>query len=879
MNSDIESGAEVPHSERWRVYVRGPEPREASGVRRFTGALDSCSLSDPNRKGWFTESLDMKTATETCDSLRQPKRLISIPVAVMLVCLLHVGSSVRADEELDQIAILQSAANPTQKSAACQRLRVIGTVTAVPALSSLLTEERTSHFARHVLEGMPFPEAGAALRVALGKTAGKPEIQAGIINSLGRRRDSESIELLATFLASTNLDLAVSAASALGQIGGRAVAHILIERGAGDPLPGVLGTSASRSAAQESLIECAEGLAHDESGTRLAADIYRTVFSQPASEAIRVAAWRGLALRDARSGPELVREALSGRDRRLQLGALGLLREWNDRSILGACLADWDQLPVESQVALLDAHVRLDAEPLPIVRKALASSNLVLRVAALDTLADLGDSSVISILAKSAARGEPSEREAAREALARTRGLGVREALLDEIDQAESPERAELLRALGERGDRRSAAKLIEFAEAEAQPVRLAALESLQRLALPETLTPLLDLAARAKSEDQVAPILKALVAVCQASRDQRETESRVIAAVRQSASAERRLLMPLLAELGTADALAAVQSVTRDQDPEMSRQAVRLLGQWPNSGPASYLVDLAQSAADPSLHVLALRGAVGVSSQEHDAAKRLALLERAMGVARRADEKRQALGQVGEMSSPEALGAALKRLADPDLAEEAGMAAIAVAERLAATDSGLADEAAVQVLGRCKAADTVRRAWALRRAPASSGPFIRNWIVCGPFRRSGIEGATALFDVAFGPEVLGETVEWKPVPAADHVDLSSLFPGQANCVAYLRTQVVALEAGDALLLMGSDDGLQVWLDGDVVHSNNVDRGMIVDQDRAPIRLKKGANQLLFKVTQGGGGWAACARIAGADGQPIPGLRIEAAQP
>jgi hypothetical protein len=57
-----------------------------------------------------------------------------------------------------------------------------------------------------------------------------------------------------------------------------------------------------------------------------------------------------------------------------------------------------------------------------------------------------------------------------------------------------------------------------------------------------------------------------------------------------------------------------------------------------------------------------------------------------------------------------------------------------------------------------------------------------------------------------------------------------------------------------------------------VVHSNNIDRGAVPDQDRAPIQLKKGPNLLLLKITQGGGGWSACARIVAADGTPIPGL-------
>src|ERR1041384_1092196 len=89
-----------------------------------------------------------------------------------IVALLALTSlNVRGDEEQDLIATLQSTAGAPQKCTACQRLRVIGTPKAVPALAALLGEERTAHAARYALEGMPCPEAIVALREALGRPA------------------------------------------------------------------------------------------------------------------------------------------------------------------------------------------------------------------------------------------------------------------------------------------------------------------------------------------------------------------------------------------------------------------------------------------------------------------------------------------------------------------------------------------------------------------------------------------------------------------------------------------------------------------------------------------------------------------------------------
>jgi hypothetical protein len=337
----------------------------------------------------------------------------------------------------------------------------------------------------------------------------------------------------------------------------------------------------------------------------------------------------------------------------------------------------------------------------------------------------------------------------------------------------------------------------------------------------------------------------------------------------------ERRQMLPLLAELATPDALLTAQAASRDQDLELAKEAVRVLAQWPNAAPANSLLELARGSSEPTLQTLALRSAIEVIGQEADPAKRLAFLQQAFATAKRPDERKQALGQIAQVPTREALDLALKSLSDPDLASEACLAAIAVAEKLSPANPKLGDEVATKVLDLVKEGDLVRRAWALRLKPSSAASFIRDWVVSGPYRQAGIAGAQAVFDIAFGPEKAGQNVEWRTIPPSDSANLSVLFPGADNCVAYLRTRILAQQECSGALLMGSDDGIKAWLNGAVIHSNNVDRGQVVDQDVAPIKLKKGANELILKVTQGGGGWSSCARIVGSDGKPIPGLMVE----
>ena len=773
--------------------------------------------------------------------------------------------NVNAAEEKELIAVLQSSAGAVEKCAACQQLRIYGTAKSVPALAALLGKERVGHAARYALEGIPGPEATAALREALTKTSGLAK--AGIINSLGWRRDAESVPLLMPLISDADTPIAKETASALGRIGGeKAVTALIAARESSNPTV--------RRAVLEALLLCAENRlsAGDNSG---AASLYGDLFGTDVPTAIRIAAWRGLVLSNDNQRPELVVKALTGNDEQLRLVALKLVREIKDAQLIKACLQKWDSLDASAQVAVLDAHLQFGAEALATVRAASKSPLPEVRIAAWQALADLSDTSMIPALSQAAAEGEPAERDAARDTLTRIHGPGVRDALLAYLKQAEATEKVELLLTLGKRSDTAAAPMLLQYANAPEQTVRLAALESLRRLAVTDTLLPLLDLVVTPKSASDRDAVLKALAAVCQTSPDKDNTSRQVIAAMNRLPASERRYVLPVLLELATPEALTEMLKSTQQSDTQLVRQSIRLLTQWPNATPAEHLFEITRTNSDPSLRTLALRGAITVAGREPDPSARLALIRQALSLTNRVEEKKLALSQLGRIPLAEALDISLQYLNDPQLVNEAGLAAISIAEPLSKTNPQLANKVATEVLKYCKMPAIVKRAWALRIKPAAGGPFIRDWLVCGPYRQKGVVGAVAVFDIPFGPEKPGETVKWYAAPAGDTINLMGFFPNQTDCVAYLKTEIIAPEATDAILLMGSDDGIKAWLNGTVVHSNNIDRGQIVDQDMAPIKLKQGSNELMLKVTQGGGGWSVCTRIVGPDGLPIKGLRVK----
>ena len=73
------------------------------------------------------------------------------------------------------------------------------------------------------------------------------------------------------------------------------------------------------------------------------------------------------------------------------------------------------------------------------------------------------------------------------------------------------------------------------------------------------------------------------------------------------------------------------------------------------------------------------------------------------------------------------------------------------------------------------------------------------------------------------------------------------------NVLFYFATVVESASAQKATLQIGSDDGVQVWLNGRKVHDHKVTRALAAAQDKVEVDLQAGRNLLLLKVDQGNG--------------------------
>lgn len=160
---------------------------------------------------------------------------------------------------------------------------------------------------------------------------------------------------------------------------------------------------------------------------------------------------------------------------------------------------------------------------------------------------------------------------------------------------------------------------------------------------------------------------------------------------------------------------------------------------------------------------------------------------------------------------------------------------------------------------------------------PQESGGYIRKWLLLGEFPNPMRKGLDTDYLAAQGGETKivpaagmthqrpdGTTAAWKEFASpTDIVDLSGAFAGRpgVDVVAYAYTTVERPAGGKALLSLGSDDGVVIWVNGERAFYNPASRGASPDQDQVEVDMKAGVNRLLIKVDQTSGGWGFVLRV------------------
>ncbi|MDY0231921.1 MAG: hypothetical protein RBR88_05520, partial [Candidatus Saccharicenans sp.] len=147
---------------------------------------------------------------------------------------------------------------------------------------------------------------------------------------------------------------------------------------------------------------------------------------------------------------------------------------------------------------------------------------------------------------------------------------------------------------------------------------------------------------------------------------------------------------------------------------------------------------------------------------------------------------------------------------------------------------------------------------------------FALDWNIIGPFEAPDMSFLATIYppetEINLKKTYKGKSdlmVSWQTftAPASGFVALNQLMQPNEQAIAYGLTYLYSPEDREVTLLVGSDDGVKLWVNDNLVHTNPAFRGAYPDQDQVKVSLKKGWNKILIKVLQGAGGWGYYLRI------------------
>ncbi len=623
---------------------------------------------------------------------------------VALICALAALAARPApaadDTEAALIDVLQSNAPAAEKAITCKRLVTVGTKECVPALAALLPDKELSSWARIPLEAIPDAAAGAALRQALGTLEGR--LLVGVINSLGVRRDADAVDALASRLVDADLEVASAAAVALGRIGNAAATAVLQPALTTAP-------DAVRGAVAEACVYCAEQRLA--AGDRAAAvSLYDQVRAAPVPKPRILEATRGAIVARDSAGVPLLVEQLESADRALFSIGLSTARELAGPEVTAALVGELSKVAPERQALLLQALAdRGDKSSLPAVLEAARSGPEAVRVAAIDVVPALGDAACIPALLDLAAAAEPAVAQAAGRALQTLPGEAIDAELTGRLAQAQGSARRALIEAVGQRRIEAAVPALLQAVHDSDTQIRAAALTALGATVTAEELPVLIQFVVSA-AEDEGAR--KALLTACIRMPDREACAEQLIGAMTKAPPAAQVAFIEVLGAMGGARALGALSAAAKEGHDALKDAATQQLGKWMTVDAAPVLLEIARVAREEKYRSRAVRAYLRIAKQiETRPEARVELCQKILPLCRRDDEKTLLVTALEPKPTAAGLKLVASLLPQASVRDEAGRAAVAMAQEVIKSDKAAVAEAMQQVVAAGGKPELVNRA------------------------------------------------------------------------------------------------------------------------------------------------------------------------
>jgi HEAT repeat protein len=385
---------------------------------------------------------------------------------------------------------------------------------------------------------------------------------------------------------------------------------------------------------------------------------------------------------------QLRSEELSIRD-----AALHTIREIPDAALAAALNAELARARPELQrplvLALADCH---NPQSIPALETVANGADPAMRATALMVLGRIGPEAAPALLTALQKDGTAEDKAVVVSGLKAMNGPPVDDLLLEALSGAAKPgTKVDLIRLLGGRGTAKASGEILKQAAGADKEVSLAALSALQSLAGANEVPGLIALLKSCQDQAIRDAAESALAGACSRSGGQGPGADAVLAELTHAAGpAARNCWVRVLATVGYAKALPAIETAAGDADEAVANNALAQLGRWPDPAPMDTLLKATGAAASPSLRQRALVSVIDLATTAADEGKtpEAAIsrwMQRADPVAQTIGEKRRILGILGRLKTVESFRLLAPYLDDPNLRTEAASGVVQIAPALAA--------------------------------------------------------------------------------------------------------------------------------------------------------------------------------------------------
>ena len=340
--------------------------------------------------------------------------------------------------------------------------------------------------------------------------------------------------------------------------------------------------------------------------------------------------------------------------------------------------------------------------------------------------------------------------------------------------------------------------------------------------------------------------------------------------------------VLSLIAELHTAKGFDAVAAIAKDGSNEARQKiAVETLNKWPGAEQTAAVLDYMKTVNNPFDRARLLEGTIKANGgdKKASAVEKVDNLLKLLPVCERDVERGLILDQIAAINDIAAFHK-LEELADDKTIGDMAASALAKNAKLyGQPEFAIVTKSLAAFIEKTTGDAQKDLKEALSTVCAPYG-YITKWRYSNVYTakdEKGADACPAAHKTFFLPEKPDYNYsKWpKFVPAKDSktpevVTLHKCLGGVQR-TAYIVAYVYADTDKEAILEMGSDDMLKAWMNGEMIVDSPKYQALVRASYKIPVKLKKGKNTLLMKVSQGSHNWEACAALKNADGGLLEG--------